>query len=419
MITPPGVEDCFGAAGIECSVGTTAPTYCAYHGDITVPGGVIIYSNDPYLTGNKACDSGNHPNGKTSDGVLQGGLSHEHNESITDPEPNNAWTDLGGTGGEIGDKCRTFEGGSEFGTPLGTAPNGASYNQVINGDEYWYQQEWSNQTHQCLQRLTFAGERPTATFTSTPGTGLEVSFNATGSTAPEGVARYNWQFNDPAGASAPVETTTPTLGHTFPTAGIYTVALTVFAADGTSIGTAHSLVVGAAPAPSVIKLAPIKGPAVGGNTVMISGLHFTGASEVRFGGTPAAFAFKSATSIEAIAPPGVGGAVNVTVTTPTGTSAITTGDLYKYTPAVTGLSPKAGSTAGGTPVTVTGSGFALGTTATTFKFGTVKATAVNCTSNTTCTLIAPKHAAGKVDVIATVKAVPSLKSPPGDQFTYS
>jgi len=49
-----------------------------------------------------------HINGP-SDSALFGGLSHEHNESLTDPEPNNAWTDFGGsgetTGYEIGDKC--------------------------------------------------------------------------------------------------------------------------------------------------------------------------------------------------------------------------------------------------------------------------------------------------------------------------
>ena len=55
-----------------------------------------------------------------------------------------------------------------MGTPLGKAPDGASYNQVINGHFYWYQEEWSNQGDECLQRLTFAGEEPTATFTSTP-----------------------------------------------------------------------------------------------------------------------------------------------------------------------------------------------------------------------------------------------------------
>ncbi len=141
------MEDCFEASGRECSAGSKTPVYCAYHGNISLPEGAeIIYSNDPYVTGVEGCDDGNHPNGSTSDGVLVGGLSHEHNESTTDPEPNSAWTDFGGFGGEIGDKCRTFEARSEFGAPLGKAANGAKYNQVIDGHFYWYQQEWSNQT---------------------------------------------------------------------------------------------------------------------------------------------------------------------------------------------------------------------------------------------------------------------------------
>jgi hypothetical protein len=148
LLTPPGVEDCIELTA--CSAGSKIPIYCAYHGNIPTPGGVIIYSNDPYVTGNSGCDDGEHPNSKPSDGALQGGLSHEHNESITDPELN-AWTDS--EGNENGDKCRTGEEASEFGTPLGTAPDGSRYNQVVNSDLYWYQQEWSNEGNQCKQRL--------------------------------------------------------------------------------------------------------------------------------------------------------------------------------------------------------------------------------------------------------------------------
>ena len=250
LLTPPKVEDCFEASGLQCSVGSTAPAYCAYHGNVTLDGGgELIYANDPYVTHIFGCDDFNYPNGTTSDGVIEGGLSHEHNESITDPEPNNAWTDFAHGGSEIGDKCRTGSLGSEFGTPLFRAPNDAYYNQVINGHFYWYQQEWSNQGHACLQRLTFSGAEPMATFTSKPGAGNEVSFDATGSTASGGVAEYDWQFNDGPGASAPVETTTPTVSHTFPTKGPFLVALTVFAKDGTSIGTERTIEGGNAESP--------------------------------------------------------------------------------------------------------------------------------------------------------------------------
>jgi IPT/TIG domain-containing protein len=157
LLTPPGVEDCAEELTGECSAGSTLGAYCAYHSFIPVTGGSIIYSNDPFVTGNPGCDDGEHPSNKPSDGALQGGLSHEHNESITDPELN-AW--FGPEGNENGDKCRTFEEASEFGTPLGKAPDGARYNQVVNTDLYWYQQEWSNEGTTCKQRA-LATEPPT------------------------------------------------------------------------------------------------------------------------------------------------------------------------------------------------------------------------------------------------------------------
>ena len=239
LLTPPKVESCFEEeGGFVCSAGVPGGEFCAYHGNVPLAGGhELIYSNDPYVVGILGCDEGIHPNGP-SDAALEGGLSHEHNESITDPEPNNAWTDFGSTPvGEIGDKC-----GGEPGAALGTAPGGVAYNQLINGDHYWYQEEWSNQGHQCLQRLSFNGARPTATFTQGAGAGNEVKFDATGSTATGGVFRYNWQFN---AGGAPIETSSPRVNYVFPTAGTRTVALTVFASDGTSIGTMRSVPVNA------------------------------------------------------------------------------------------------------------------------------------------------------------------------------
>jgi hypothetical protein len=421
LVTPKGVEDCFQSAGTECSAGSTKGAYCAYHSNVAVGEGQLIYSNDPFVTENPGCDDENHPNGSPSDGLLQGGLSHEHNESITDPEPNSAWADIGGSGGENGDKCRTFKASSEFGSPLGKAPNGAKYNQVINGHFYWYQQEWSNQGKQCLQRFTFSGEQPTATFADTSGTGNSVSFDATGSRAPGGVARYNWQFNDGPGLSTPVETTVPTVSHTFPTGGFYVVALTVFAADGTSIGTARTIQAGKPPAPSVGKLAPKTGPAAGGTSVTITGSGFAGATAVTFGASEAAsFTVNSPTSITAVAPAGTAGTVDIRVTAPTGTSPISAADHFKYgSPTVTGVSPNSGSKAGGTSVAISGSGFALGA-ATTFKFGKAPATSVNCTSTTSCTASAPAATkAGVVDVKATVAGPNSKKNAPADHFSYS
>ena len=72
-------------------------------------------------------------------------------------------------------------------------------------------------------------------FTVTAGSGLTLNFNASGSSAPGGVAEYVWQFNDTFGAET-VEQTTPTISHTFPSAGAYSIGLTIMAKDGTSTG---------------------------------------------------------------------------------------------------------------------------------------------------------------------------------------
>jgi PKD repeat protein len=242
LLSPPHVEYCFSnnpndPSGLPfggCSAGAAGlpRVFCAYHENTTIEP-FLIYANDPYVPGLPVCGSRSpRPNGFW-DQELSGGLSHEQNESVTDPVPNDAWTNGAGAlqGSEVGDQCAR-----QNGTPLGTAPNGAAYNQVINGHFYFYQEEWSNEFHTCLQRLGPVGQMPTATFKVFKGHGLTLNFDATGSTAPGGVAQYVWQFN--AVLNAPtIETTSPTISYTFPTAGSYSVGLTVFAANGLSTGT--------------------------------------------------------------------------------------------------------------------------------------------------------------------------------------
>jgi FKBP-type peptidyl-prolyl cis-trans isomerase FkpA len=67
-------------------------------------------------------------------------------------------------------------------------------------------------------------------------------------------------------------------------------------------------------------------------------------------------------------------------------------------PAVTAVNPASGSTAGGTAVTITGSGFVSGATV---AFGSTAATNVTWVSSTSITATAPAHAAGSVDVVVT------------------
>jgi alpha-tubulin suppressor-like RCC1 family protein len=183
------------------------------------------------------------------------------------------------------------------------------------------------------------------------------------------------------------------------------------------------------PQPIIKAVKPKTGPAAGGTAVLITGSGFFGAGiAVKFGSTSAASVVVNENpvqpqlnSITAVSPPGTTGTVELTVTTLGGTSPFASAGHFKFEhPTVTTLSPNTGPRAGGTSVTVTGSGFALGTTGTTFKFGTLPSSSVDCTSTTSCTVVSPaRKSAGTVDVKATVGKPSSPKNSPGDQFTYS
>lgn len=173
------------------------------------------------------------------------------------------------------------------------------------------------------------------------------------------------------------------------------------------------------PAPTVTDVKPGSGPTTGGTTVTIVGTGLYNATAVKFGGVSAAsFNVVSSTSITAVTPVEEAGTADVTVTTPGGTSAIGTPDRFKFTPAITSLTPNAGPKGGGTKVTVKGTGFGVGQTATKFKFDGTLGTAVNCASSTQCTVTSSTGAVGTVDVKATVNKAVSPKVT-GDQFTYS
>jgi hypothetical protein len=181
--------------------------------------------------------------------------------------------------------------------------------------------------------------------------------------------------------------------------------------------------------PEVSQIAPTKGPAAGGNIVNVIGFFFTFASEVHFGSVPAeSFTVESDNAIAAVAPPGTVGRVDVTVTTPYGTSSFeycprnrpcSVRDSYKYAePTITGIGPSSGPVAGGTSVTVTGAGFGVGETATKFKFGGIAAVSADCASNTTCTVVSPPHAKPAVqDIRATIGGF-TTPITAADKFTY-
>lgn len=199
-------------------------------------------------------------------------------------------------------------------------------------------------------------------------------------------------------------------------AGAGTVDVTVTTPAGTS---ATSTADHFAYLPAVTGVAPVSGPLGGGTAVTISGVDFTEATAVEFGSTAASsFTVSSETSITAVSPPEAIGKVHVTVTTPEGASPSSTKDTFKFTPTVTYVSPNAGPDAGGTRVTVRGTGFAVGTGATHLKFGVAQGVSVDCATTTECSVISPLGGGETtVYVTATVHDVISPKAP-ADRFTY-
>src|SRR3954447_24908373 len=91
LMTPNGVGSCVSAIG-QCST----DTFCAYHNDFTANSERVIYANEPYEGPYPGC-TGTDPTNPPDPTKIQGfpndvdsdttinTISHEHNESITDP----------------------------------------------------------------------------------------------------------------------------------------------------------------------------------------------------------------------------------------------------------------------------------------------------------------------------------------------
>ncbi|HEY1564837.1 MAG TPA: hypothetical protein VGF72_09160, partial [Gaiellaceae bacterium] len=193
ILTPDHVGSCFDGSDQEC----TTNTFCAYHSGFEDSSSApVLYANQPYDGTISGCHSRageGFPNDPVVDATINA-VSHEHIETITDPW-GDAWLDSGGD--EIADICVT-----KFGTPLGTAPNGQPYNQLINGHEYSLQLEYSNEGSTCLQQYAPTAAPSTVAapvLSGAAGAGQQLS-SSEGSWmhAPSGYA-YQWQRCSAAG----------------------------------------------------------------------------------------------------------------------------------------------------------------------------------------------------------------------------
>ncbi|MEM7168280.1 MAG: IPT/TIG domain-containing protein, partial [Planctomycetota bacterium] len=149
--------------------------------------------------------------------------------------------------------------------------------------------------------------------------------------------------------------------------------------------------------PTVTEIAPTSGSPLGGATVTVTGTNFTATSTVSFGGTPSpAVTFISATTLEAVTPPHTPGLVAVQVTNSFGTGILPAAYTYEMSPMISGISPVNGSSAGGTTVTIMGSGFNAFTVV---LFDAAAATNVTFIDANTLEADTPPHAPGAVDVL--------------------
>jgi len=234
------------------------------------------------------------------------------------------------------------------------------------------------------------------------GTGFTGASAVTFGTAP---ATFSVDSDTQITAQSPPGTATADVTVTTAVGTSATVAADVFTYQSTGTG-----------APVVTAISPTSGSAAGGDTVTLTGTGFTGATTVGFGTTGATqLTVDSDTQITTVSPAGTG-TVDVTVTTPAGTSATGPADEFGYTslglPSVQNVNPNTGSPDGGDSVTISGIGF---TNASEVLFGTADAT-FNVDSDTEISASTPAGT-GSVDVTVVTPAGTSATGG-ADTFTY-
>lgn len=151
------------------------------------------------------------------------------------------------------------------------------------------------------------------------------------------------------------------------------------------------------PEPELTSITPNTGTYQGGTSVTISGNYFNNATSVTFDGVAATdLVVVNDETITVTTPPNSVGTASVVVTTPYGSNPPNT--LYTYdapAPVVLSITPNAGSSYGGTSVSIEGEHFVsvIGV-----KIGGAWATSVSVVNYQTITAISPNGTAGLTDV---------------------
>jgi len=230
LFTPKQLGDCFDAKfadGCYDPSASSSTAFCAYHSWI---GASTLYAVVPWADLSGGCQyQVTHSPSPNDDGadIAINLISHEQNETMTDPL-GTGWTDK--LGDENGDECAWLA--------LSTSYNGiGDFSQTINGDDYLMQYEWSNRATRCVAASTYP--QPSGSFTATPDGTDGAAFAASATDSDDTAFTYGWQFGD--GTSA--LTSSPSATHTYASAGTYTVTLVIFDGHGDQVRVVRSVAV--------------------------------------------------------------------------------------------------------------------------------------------------------------------------------
>jgi hypothetical protein len=242
VVMPNGFGSCFTTGPNSCSVsgfGTVSTpvsgSFCGFHTATGTVGNPTLYADIPYNALSGHCRSDNpRPNGNSADPTLSS-LSHEHNETITDPLPLGVGNQFTGwvqnsDGQEIGDLCA-----SSFGSVLGSTSFGA-YNEMIGRGRYVLQGEWSNEDAggSCQQR-----DEVDPVSVSGPSSGVvdePTSFSGSASDPDGSISTFVWNFGDGSALAGGTH-----LSHTFSRAGTFSVTLSIQDVAGQRASTTRTI----------------------------------------------------------------------------------------------------------------------------------------------------------------------------------
>lgn len=151
---------------------------------------------------------------------------------------------------------------------------------------------------------------------------------------------------------------------------------------------------------TISNISPKGGPVSGGSNVTITGSGFVNGVSVNIGGNPCTgLSVVNSTTINCVVPSHATGAVTVTVTNPNSqTTSAANFYTYRVPPMINSLAPSSGAVAGGTNVTLTGTGFVAGATV---MFGGAQCIAPIVNSSTSLTCTTPAFPSGTANVVIT------------------